>query len=66
MTVLLGCLWLAAWLAPGPALPVIVMCLLLLVALVGYGWDGRRWPLGRMLIPMTTTAEPVAARGSGP
>jgi hypothetical protein len=42
------------------------MCLLLLVALVGYGWDGRRWPLDLMLIPMKTRAEPVAARGSGP
>jgi hypothetical protein len=62
MTVLLGCLWLAAWLSPGPALPVVVLSLVLLVALVGYGWDGRRWRFGQIAAP----AAPVAVRGGGP
>jgi hypothetical protein len=66
MTMLLGCFWLAAWLAPGPALPVVVLSLLLLVALVAYGWDGRRWPLGHMLVPMKHPVEPAAARGGAP
>jgi hypothetical protein len=57
----IGALWFLAWLAPGPALPVVLGELALIGVLVGYGLEGRRW--GRT---EPAAADAVAARFRAP
>jgi hypothetical protein len=57
----MGTLWFVAWLAPGPALPVVLGELALIGVLVGYGLEGRRW--GRTESE-SSEAEPPRFNGS--